>query len=93
MIAFSQQVIVPADVLVRQIAGESVLLNLQTETYFGLDEVGTDMWNALTTTETIEAAFTRLLETYDVDEAVLRADLSALIEELVDCGLVELVPA
>lgn len=93
MISFSQRITIPSEVLVRQIAGESVLLNLQTETYFGLDEVGTEMWQALTTADTIEQAFASLLEMYEVDEAVLRADLIALIEELVDCGLVNLAPA
>ncbi|MGQ9908262.1 MAG: PqqD family protein [Candidatus Flexifilum sp.] len=91
MIAFSRRVVVPEDVLVRQIAGEAVLLNLNTETYFGLDEVGTDMWQALTTSATIEQAFTHLLSVYDVEAEVLRADLTALIEELIECGLVALV--
>lgn len=91
MIAFSQRIIVPPGVLVRPIAGESVLLNLNTETYFGLDEVGTDMWLALTTSATIEEAFAHLLSIYDVEADVLRADLTRLIEELIECGLVALV--
>src|SRR5258706_624118 len=31
----------PADVLVRELDGESVILNLDNEAYFGLDAVGT----------------------------------------------------
>jgi len=60
MPAFSQSVRIPAHVLVRQLAGESVLLNLQTERYFGLDEVGTRMWTHLTSSVSIEAAYQNL---------------------------------
>jgi hypothetical protein len=47
-IAFESRVNMPSDVLVSEQDSESVLLNLKTETYFGLDEVGTRMWGALT---------------------------------------------
>ena len=35
------------DVVVRDLAGESVLLNLSTGTYFGLDAVGTRLWHLI----------------------------------------------
>ena len=37
----TKRVVVPPGVLVNVIDGESVLLNLKNERYFGLDEVGT----------------------------------------------------
>jgi hypothetical protein len=90
MVSFTQHITVPSDVLMREVAGESVILNLKTETYFGLDEVGTHMWLALTASNTIQQAYESLLNEYDVDPDVLRSDLTKLIEELVSHGLVEL---
>ncbi|MBK9123577.1 MAG: PqqD family protein [Chloroflexi bacterium] len=81
----------PEGVLFKDIAGEAVLLNLNTETYFGLDEVGTRMWQVATTSETLQHAYDTLLEEYDVQSDVLRADLMRLIDELVSDGLLELV--
>jgi hypothetical protein len=74
----------------REVAGESVILNLSTESYFGLDEVGTRMWLALTGSDTIQHAYESLLTEYDVDPDILRSDLTRLIEELVSRGLLEL---
>jgi hypothetical protein len=58
---------VPADVLIQELQGESVLLNLRTGRYFGLDEVETRMWTVLTTAEPLRAAYDTLLAEYDVD--------------------------
>lgn len=84
------KVIVPEGVLARELQGESVLLNLNTESYFGLDEVGTDMWRALTTSDSVEAAYQMLLTQYDVEPERLRQDLNELIEKLVEQGLIEI---
>lgn len=78
----------PDGVLHREIAGESVLLNLGSESYFGLDEVGTRMWAALTTAPSIEAAYQALLDEFEVDAPTLRSDLAAFIARLAEAGLV-----
>ena len=39
---------VPDDVLMRELDGESVLVHLDSEACFGLDDVGTRMWALLT---------------------------------------------
>jgi hypothetical protein len=82
---------VPPDVLVSDVGGESVFLNLKTESYFGLDDVGTRMWKVLTENGTVESAYQELLTEYDIDEAQLSNDLNELVQKLVDNGLVEVV--
>ncbi|MDQ3174013.1 MAG: PqqD family protein [Acidobacteriota bacterium] len=89
-IPFDQQVILPADVLISNVSGESVLLNLNSERYFGLDEVGTRMLSVLTTCKSIQTAFEMLLEEYDVENGLLRQDLIDLIDRLVEQGLLEI---
>lgn len=89
-ITFSQRVSAPDDVLVRILDGEAVLLNLDSESYFGLDEVGARMWTLLTESDTIQAAYDALLEEYDVAPEQLRADLIDLIRQLTEHGLATL---
>jgi len=86
-IAFTNRVRISPDVMISNMDGESVLLDLQSETYFGLDEVGTRMWNALTGAESIQAAFDVLAAAYDVEPSELRHDLEHLLEKLTEQGL------
>lgn len=86
-ISFSDRVTVPDDVLISNLQDESVLLNLDSERYYGLDDVGTRFVSVLTTSDSIETAYERLRNEYDVDPQVLRNDLLVLIENLIDQGL------
>ena len=86
-IAFTDRVVVPDGVLISHLQEESVILNLESERYFGLDDVGTRFLSVLTSSESIEAAHQQLAGEYDVDTEVLRQDLLALVEKLVDQGL------
>jgi hypothetical protein len=84
---------VPAGVLVQELRGESVLLNLDSGRYFGLDEVGARMWAALTTAASLQAAYDTLLAEYDVEGQRLMRDLRLLVEKLVEHGLLKLTDA
>jgi hypothetical protein len=77
-------------VLVRELADETVLLNLNTETYFSLDDAGARLWSRLTSSPSIQAAYDALLTEYDVAPDVLRHDLEALLQQLLDHDLLEL---
>ena len=88
-LSFAQRVLVPDNVMFRELEGESVILNLDAESYFGLDEVGTRMWQAVTEADSIQAAFDTLAEEYEVDPDTLRDDLGELLGTLLDRGLVE----
>jgi len=89
-IFFSDRVQVPEGVLISKLQDEAVILNLDSERYFGLDDVGTRILTVLTNSESIEAAYESLLAEYDVDRTVLRQDLLALIESLLQQGLVQI---
>ena len=93
MIVFADRVVVPGHVLVRNLYGEIVLLNLETEKYFGLDKTGTQMWETVTRAATVEEAFEALSSEFEVEPETLRDHLSDLLGQLVDNGLVQVVPA
>jgi len=83
----------PDSVLVRELGGELVLLNLDSESYFGLDEVGARMWHELLAGPTVEAACERLLAEFDVEPAQLRADLDHLVWRLREAQLIQVLDA
>jgi hypothetical protein len=86
-ISFETRVSIPLDVLVSELSGELVILNLDNESYYGLDEVGTHMWTALTTSETIQSAYDGLLAEYEVSEERLRHDLPDSLGKLITQGI------
>ncbi|PON12706.1 PqqD family protein [Candidatus Entotheonella serta] len=80
----------PSHVLTRELDGESVILNLDSECYFGLDAVGTRFWTTLCESASIEAAYHTLHATYEVEAKRLRRDLEHLIDCLEQHGLVDI---
>ncbi|MDB9494394.1 PqqD family protein [Spirulina major CS-329] len=76
------------DVLIQELAGESVLLNLKSEEYFGLDDIGTRMIAVLDQAESIQAAHDILLTEYNVESAQLTHDLLQFVLKLTQNGLV-----
>lgn len=88
-VSFDQKLVVTPDTLINVIEGESVLLNLKSENYFGLDQIGTRMWTLLTTSDSIQAAYEALLDEYNVSADELRKDMQDLIEKLIANELLE----
>jgi hypothetical protein len=85
-----RRAVISPEVLVNETGGEAVLLHLKTERYFGMDAVGTRMWQAITTAASLEAAFSELLEEYDVEPEPLRRDFDLWVTQLAEAGLIEL---
>jgi hypothetical protein len=93
MMSFADRAAAPAHVLVRFLDRESVLLNLETERYFGLDQSGTRMWQLVVDSPTIDVAYEKLLSEFDVEPELLRSNLLELLGQLVDNGLLQVLPA
>lgn len=87
---WTQELIPSPDVLHQELGGETVLLNLADEQYFGLDAVGTRVWQLLVETHRATEVMARLQQEFEVTPERLEADLSALLSELLDAGLVRL---
>jgi hypothetical protein len=78
---------VPAGVTTRELQGELVLLNLDSGTYFGLDETGTAMWRLIEQHHALRRVFDAMLQEFDVAANTLERDLLTLVQQLVDKGL------
>lgn len=89
-VSFDARVSVPSHVLMQEMPdGDSVFINLETEQYFGLNEVGTRMWTALGESATVAEAYETLQTAYDVDPEQLRHDLEILVGTLLEHGLLQ----
>ena len=81
---------VSKDVLFQEVSGETVLLDLASEQYFGLDEVGTRIWVLLNEGQDLDGMVGTLLEEYEVGRDQLEADVRALLASLLEAGLIKL---
>jgi Coenzyme PQQ synthesis protein D (PqqD) len=84
----NSELTVPEHVLTRTARGETVLLNLDNERYYGLEGVGTRFWELVEAGTTFGEAVTVLLREYEVERDALVADLTALVTNLRENGLV-----
>jgi hypothetical protein len=73
--------------MLRKVGDESILLDLKTERYLGLDDVSTRIWEVVTTAG-FQSAYDALLTEFDVDPERLREDLDQFVQELLQMGLV-----
>lgn len=92
-IAMTKRLVAPRHVLIRHLDGESVLLNLETERYFGLDATGTRMWELATSLPNTQLAYEKLLEEFDVEPETLRKHFTELLSGLLENGLLQVLPA
>jgi hypothetical protein len=90
--SFAGHIAVAPDVMFRIVGDESVLLNLKSEAYLGLDPVGTRMWTLLTESDSIQSAYEALLDEYEVDGQQLRRDLEDFVGKLVEHELIIVAP-
>jgi hypothetical protein len=79
-------------VLSRILGDEVLLLDLDSEQYFGLGGVGSRVWELLEQTPQLDVVHRRLLDEFEVEAAQLETDLLGLISDLRERGLVQVSP-
>ena len=82
---------VDANLLVSQLAGETVLMNTATGDYFGINAVGTKIWNLLAQPVSTDFLVESLVETYDITTEQCRIEVKQFLQNLESRKLVVLV--
>ncbi|MEW5946625.1 MAG: PqqD family protein [bacterium] len=77
-----------ADVIVREMDGGSVLLNMDTGVYYSLNETGTELWSALDGKRSVGEIIEMICDSYDAAPQTAGADVVELLEDLEGEGLV-----
>ena len=70
--------------VVRDLDGESVILNIESGIYFGLDRIGTRVWQLIEEHGDVDAIVRVMENEYDVDPQTLRTDAEALVTALIE---------
>ena len=80
------------NLLSSQLNDNTAILNVQAGTYYGLNEVGTCVWELLTQAPaSLEHIREHVMAQFDVDEPTCTNDLNRLLNELVREKLVNVV--
>jgi hypothetical protein len=80
---------VPPHVVHRDFGDETVILNLDSGMYHGLNRTAATMLDALAESDTVDAAVGVLTERFDQPREVIERDLLELCASLSDRGLIE----
>ena len=86
----TQKITISEEALSQEVNGETVILDLKSESYFGLDEVGTRIWQLLQEHGDVRKTFDVMLDEFDVEEDQLENDMSALLDEMLEKGLLHI---
>ena len=78
---------IPPQVMSRVVGDETVVLDLESGMYFGLDGVGKRIWESIGQGRTLGETATTIVSEFEVDEATARADVVDFVGELVERGL------
>ncbi len=76
------------EVLFQEVNGEIVLLDLEAETYFGLNESGAMVWRLLQEERDVEQIIAHLLTEFDAEPETVAQDVHELLQQLADARLV-----
>jgi hypothetical protein len=89
-ISLTSRVKLSDDVLFQELQGDAVLLDLKTGVYFGLDRVGTRMWQLMGEKDSLAAVASAVCDEFDVTEDRCASDLVGLAQRLEEQGLISL---
>lgn len=79
---------IPADVLIQEIEGEVILLNVPSERYHALNETGRRFLEWAQVSESFDDAVIRIAGDFGIGLDVAENDLERLLSQLTERGLV-----
>ncbi len=84
----TDKVTIPTQVMARQVGDETVILDLASGTYYGLDPVGARIWQLMAEGQTLAQVRDVILAEYEVTRENLEHDVLALVQTLLERQLV-----
>ena len=82
-------VVAAKDQISCDLAGEAAVLNIKSGVYYGLDAVGARIWKLIQQPRSVEEVREALVGEYEVESERCESDVLALLEKLLDEGLIE----
>jgi hypothetical protein len=78
----TDKVVIPAQVMARQVGDETVILDLASGTYFGLDPVGARIWELMGEGKTLAQVCDVMQAEFEVTREDIERDVLDLVEKL-----------
>lgn len=72
------------------IDGQAVMMSIENNKYFGMDEIGTSIWNLLEKSPRFEDLISALMNEYEIDIHTCEADTKEFLEHLIKYDLIEI---
>ncbi|MBK8026176.1 MAG: PqqD family protein [Chloroflexi bacterium] len=91
MIDLNSKLVASSNQISTEMPNETVILDVVNGIYYGLDEVGTFIWNQVQSPQTVQSLVEALLDEYDVTVDQAQRDAVRLLSELQGIGLVHVV--
>ena len=78
---------IPPQVMSRLVDDETVLLDLESGMYFGLDGVGKRIWESISEGNSLSETAAIIAAEFEVDKERAQADLITFVSDLLERGL------
>ena len=85
----TSKIVAAPDQVSSELAGESVILNLKTGLYYGLNEVGAKIWETIQSPKTFPEICEAIIAEYDVPPEECTQDIEELLDDMIKAKLVE----
>ena len=85
------QIVASPDLLTTRVDGEVLAMSVDRGACYGLDPIGLRIWELVETPITVGDLIARLTREYDVDDAVCRSDVCALLSSMASEGMIRRV--
>lgn len=89
-LALSDIVCASPNQVASRVGDEVAILDLDGAVYYGLDPVGTRIWDLIQQPTPLTKVLSAVVSEFEVDEVTARVDLLALVTDLLSTRLVEL---
>lgn len=70
---------------------QKVMMSIESGKYYGLDSVGSRIWELIGKQHTVRELVLELVKEYDVEEVTCRRDVLVFLNKLYDQGLIDIV--
>ena len=77
-------------VLTAEVDGEIVMMSIEQGRYYGLDDIGSDIWRRIEPPCSFAALIDKLVADYDADRATIVADVQTMLGRMVEQDVVRL---
>ncbi len=80
-----------SDVLVQELEGETVLLDMRNGEYFGINSTGSKVWKDMSNGVGLIDIVDSISDSFDLDRALAATDVLSFVRRLGGAGLVKII--